>query len=279
MICGYRQQSKIGVHMKHQRQWSTVAAAVVFVATFAPNVWSSDKKAVLEEVNRKYYSLKTNGFTEFSCRVAPDFETFYKSMNLDAAARDRVLATAKKVSFQVVVGPTGAASISHQFSEAPPSNEVAAGLSQIADGVEQMVSGFFQTWSQLMINSPLPGASNEYQMEDLRDGYRFTAEDGKTHVAISMNHDLVIDSIEAKTPQFEGTVRPKFVDSNNGLVLDSYQAVYKTASSDAQELSVKITYREIEGLSLPKTITLTMALPQGKLEAPIDFLSCQVKKK
>jgi X-X-X-Leu-X-X-Gly heptad repeat protein len=264
--------------MKHQRQWSTVAAAVVFVANFAPNVWCSDKKAVLEEVNRKYYSLKANGFTELSCQVVPDFETFYKNINMDAAARDRVLATSKKISFQVVVGPSGAASISHQFSEAPPSNEVAAGLSQIASGVEQMVSGFFQSWSELMISPPLPGASNEYQMEDLQDGYRFTADDGKTHVAISMNHALVIDSIQAKTSEFEGTVHPKFVDSNKGLVLDSYQGVYKTPGGDSQEISVKVIYQEIEGLSLPQIITETMALPQGRLEAPIAFRSCQVKK-
>ncbi len=265
--------------MKHQWQWSTVAAVAVCVAGFAPNVCSSDKKAVLEEVNRKYYSLKTNGFTELNCRVAPDFETFYKNINMDAGARDRILAMARKVSFQVVVGPTGAASISHQFSESPPSNEVAAALSQIAGGIEQMVSGFFQTWSQLMINPPLPGVDNEYQMEDLKNGYRFTADDGKIHAAISMDHGLVIDSIEAKTPELEGTVHPKFVESKNGLVLDSYQSVYKVASTDPQELRVKITYQEIEGLSLPKTIILTMTLPQGGLEAPIDFLSCQVKKK
>lgn len=265
--------------MKHQRHWSAVVIFFVFVASFAPNVWCSDKKAVLEEANRKYYSLKANGFTELSCRVVPDFDTFYKNMKMDAAARDRVLATSKTVSFQVVVGPSGAASVSHQFGEAPANNEVAAGLNQIAEGVEHMVSGFFQSWSQLMINPPLPGASNEYQMEDLQGGYRFTSDEGKNHAVVSMNHALVIDTIEAKTPQFEGTVHPKFVDSDKGLLLDSYQGVYKTAGADPQDLSVKVTYQEIEGLSLPQAITLNMTLPQGRLEAPIAFSSCQVKKK
>jgi|SRR5579872_685669 hypothetical protein len=265
--------------MKNQRHWATVLVSFVFAASFAPNVWCSDKKAVLEEVNRKYYNLRANGLTEFSCQVVPDLDTAYKDIKMDAVGRDQVLPIAKKVSFRVVVGQSGAASVSHQFSEAPPSDEIAGRLGQIANGIEQMVTGFFQTWSQLMINSPLPGANTEYQMEDLQDGYRFTADEGKTHVAVSMNHALVIDSLEAKTPDVEGTVHPRFVNGNNGLVLESYQAVYTTASSDSQELSVKVTYQEVDGLSLPQTITLTMALPQGRLQAPIVFRSCQVKKK
>lgn len=265
--------------MKNQRHWSFAVASFLFIAGLAPNAWCADKKAVLDEANRKYYNLKANGLTEFSCQVVPDFDAFYKDVKMDAVGRDQVLPAAKKVSFQVVVGPSGAASVSHQFSEAPPSDEVAARLRQVAAGIEQTVGGFFQTWSPLMVNSPLPGTSDEYQMEDLPDGYRFTADEGKMHGEVSMNHALLIDSIEARTPEFEGTVYPKFVNGNNGLVLESYQVVYKTAGNDSQELSVKVSYQEIEGLSLPQTITLNMTLPQGRVEAPIAFRACQVKKK
>jgi hypothetical protein len=47
----------------------------------------------------------------------------------------------------------------------------------------------------------------------------------------------------------------------------------------SQHLSVKIEYQDVDNLTLPRTISLSMSLPQGQLHWPMTLESCQVKKK
>lgn len=263
--------------MRHRR-W--VLVFILFFAGMSPSSASgSDKKAVLQQVNRTYYNLKAQGLSEFSCEVIPDFEASWKGLKSDALGRDEVLPRAKRIHFQVAVGASGAASLSHQSNEAPPTEEVAERLRQVTGGTEQMVAGFFKTWSQLMINPPLPGGDNVYEMEELKDGYNFTADDGKVHVAVAVNRDLVISTEEVKMPDLEATLQLKFAPHEGGLVLDGYESTVKTGNAQPQQMSIKIEYQEIEGLALPQTVRIAMSLPQGQLDEPITFRNCQVKKK
>jgi hypothetical protein len=192
--------------------------------------------------------------------------------------RDQVIPAAKQTHFRVVVGPTGATSVSHQSDVAPPSEELAKRLREVISGMDQMLTGFFQTWSQFMVNSPLPGSASEYQMAENSSGYRFTTDEKDVHAAISMGRDFVIDALEAKTPEFEGTVHPHFVPHTGGLVLARYEANYGI-SSNSQSMSVQVEYRDIEGIPVPQTVTMTMSLPQGQFSEPISFADCRVKKK
>jgi len=264
--------------MKKQWRHSATIAYALVLLSITPTMWSADKKAVLLQTNQAYYNLKSNGMAEFSCQVSPDWDAGYKEIKMDSVGRDQILPIAKQMKFLVAVGPSGAATVSHEIGQASPSDDVADRLQKMAGGIEQMIRGFFQTWSQMMVNPPLPGTAEEYQMEEKLDGYRFTAEATKIQVAVSVSRDLIVDSIYAKTPEFEGTVHPQFERTKGGLVLRSYDATYKTQSGNAQQLSVNVQYQEIEGLKLPRTITLTMSLPQGHLEMPITLSECKVKK-
>jgi hypothetical protein len=93
-----------------------------------------------------------------------------------------------------------------------------------------------------------------------------------------MGRDFVIDTMEAKTPEFEGAVHPHFVPHAGGLVLAGYEANYGTGSN-SQAVSVKVEYHDIEELPIPRIVTVTMSLPQGKLNEPIAFADCRIKKK
>jgi hypothetical protein len=238
----------------------------------------ADKSEVIKKANGTYYSLRGNGFMEFRCQVLPDWDAMYKDLKMDAVGRDQVIPAVKETHFRIAVGPTGAALVSHQSDTAPPSEETAKRIRETIGGIDQMLTGFFETWSEFMVNSPLSGSPDEYQMEESGKGYRFTADEKGTHAAISMGQDLVIDTVEAKTPEFEGTVHPHFVAHAGGLVLSKYEADYGTGAN-SQALSVAVEYQEVEGLPVPRTVTMKMSLPQGKLNEPITLASCAVKKK
>jgi hypothetical protein len=260
------------------RQWPISLVLLAVAAICAPVAACADKSEVIRKVNGAYYSLNRNGFIEFSCQVLPDWDATYKDLKMDAVGRDQLIPAAKQTHFSVAVGPTGAVSVSHQSDVAPPSEELAKRLRETTSGVDQILTGFFETWSQFMVNSLLSGSADEYQMEETSKGYRFTADAKDTHAAISMDQDLVIDIVEAKTPEFEGTVHPHFIPHAGGLVLASYESNYGKGSN-SQALSVRIEYQDIEGLPVPRTMTMTMSLPQGKLNEPIVFADCRVKKR
>jgi hypothetical protein len=236
----------------------------------------ADKKTIIEQTNRAYYNLKARGFVGLDCEVMPDWEPTLSGFTSDAAARKQVLPLVKQIKFQVAVGTSGAASVSHQFSQAPPSEEAAEGLRQVSEGIEQVISGFFQTWSQLMVNPPI---SDEFQMEETSDGYRFTSDAAKTHAVMLVQPNFVIKSIEAKTPEFEGTVYPQFVAHEGGLVPASYQSSIKLNGAAAQQVSVKVQYQDVDSLTLPLSVSVSVMGVNGLLTFPMTFSHCQVKKK
>jgi hypothetical protein len=244
----------------------------------APVASCAGKGEVLKEANGVYYSLNNNGFMELSCQVIPDWDITYKDLKMDAVGRDQVLPAAKQTQFRVAVGPSGATSVSHQSDVAPPTEEVAKRLRATTSGMEQILTGFFQMWQQFMVNSPLPGSASEYQMEENSNGYRLTIDEKDVHAAISMGRDFVIDTVEAKTPEFEGTVHPHFVPHAGGLVLGKYEANYGEGSA-SQDISVRVEYQDIQGLPIPRVVTMTVSFPQGKVNEPITFTDCRVKKK
>jgi hypothetical protein len=260
------------------RQGPILIVLLAVAAISAPVAFCADKGAVIKKANDTYYSLKSNGFTEFRCQVLPDWEAIYKDFKMDAIGRDQLIPAVKQTHFSVAVGPTGAVSVSHQSDLAPPGEELASRLRATIGGMDQQLTGFFETWSQFMVNSPLSGSASDYQMEESGKGYRFTADDKDTHAAISMSQDLVIDTVEAKTPEFEGTVHPHFIPHAGGLVLAKYEA-NSGKGSNLQAMSFEIEYQDIEGLPLPRLLTVTMSLPQGKLNEPIAFADCRVKKR
>ncbi|HZC22268.1 MAG TPA: hypothetical protein VE866_02935 [Candidatus Binatia bacterium] len=166
--------------------------------------------------------------------------------------------------------------MSHQFSKAPATDEVAERLQKIASGMEQMVTGFFQTWSNLTIT--FSDVNNEYQMEELPEGYALTSNARNQQVMVLLTRDMLLTTLSAKTSAFEGTLHPQFSPHEGGLLLKSYDASYKAGTS-CQDLSVKIDYQEIEGLPIPHMVEMVMTLPQGHMDAPITFTNCKVTKK
>ncbi len=252
---------------------------ILLFAVVSESGWSADKKEILQRSNQSLYNLKAKGLIEFGCQASLDFDAAYKDIKMDEVGRTQVLPAAKNIRFKVAVGPSGAANVSHEFSGAPASQELADRLQKVAGGIEHIISGFFQTWSSLMINSIFTGSPDEYQLDELPDGYRLTADEGGTHVEILLDRSYIPTSIAARTSAFDGTVHPRFTKRTDELLLQSYDGTYKTSAGQSQDLSMKIEYQDLDGLAIPRIIEAIVTLPQGRLDAPITLSNCQVKKK
>jgi hypothetical protein len=234
---------------------------------------------LMREARLAYYNLHTRGLREFSCQVLPDWDAMYKNLKVDAAARDQVLPILKKVGFRVLVGPTGAASVSHQFNAAPPSEAIAERVRQSTGGIEQVVAGFFQTWSAFAFGSFFPEASPNLQVEEAGNKYRLRQKDASTDALVVMTKDLTIEHSNVESSKVSGSVDPVFAATKEGLLLTSYDSKVRIRDQAPEMfLKVKISYQRVGGYQLPSVVNAAVNLPRGQqVPLPLTFANCQVK--
>jgi hypothetical protein len=249
--------------------WSSLSAVL-------PLAYGADRKEIIRSARQSYYSLKAQGVTEFRCQVSLNWESIANALKADnPVGRAQILPVLKRTHFELLVGRDGASTASRRSDVAPPTEEVAQRIRKVTDSTEKMLTGFIHTWSGFMMNSPLPDADSEYQLEDLGERYRLTYKEGPGNVVTSMTHDFAIDETTLTLPGFEATFHPHFTGNKNGLVLVDYEATFKVASSDPGQMSVKIEYRGVEGLSLPSTVAVTVK----PMEILLTFTHYQVKRR
>jgi len=255
-----------------------LAIVLSFLFTTVCPAFGIDKEEFIKQARKSYYNLPNAGLKEFRCEVTPDLDATFKALKTDQVGRDQVLPILRKTHFQLVVGPQGASTVSHQSEIAPPNEQVAERVREAISGMEQLLTGFLQTWSQFMINVPIPDEADGYQSENLGDRYRLAMKAGTTEAAIVLGNDSQIIEVEATTAEFSGTVQPKFTPTTGGLILASYTATVKTQSANAQKLAVKIDYKDVEKLTLPSRVVVILDLPSGAAEFSFDFTNYKIKK-
>jgi len=149
-----------------------LAIVLSFLFTTVCPAFGIDKEEFIKQARKSYYNLPNAGLKEFRCEVTPDWDATFKALKTDQVGRDQVLPILRKTHFQLVVGPQGASTVSHQSEIAPPNEQVAERVREAISGMEQLLTGFLQTWSQFMINVPIPDGADGYQSENLGDRYR-----------------------------------------------------------------------------------------------------------
>lgn len=180
----------------------------------------------------------------------------------------------EKDAFPTAGRPEGSSSVSHQTEVAPPNEKVAERVRSSVAGVEQILTGFLQTWSVFVISPPLPSIDSEYELQDLGEKFRLSYREGQADIVTSMSHDFAIDELKATTPEFEGSVRPKLSRNKEGFLLGGWEATYKAASGAPQQLAVKIEYGNVEGFRLPTTVEVVTSL-----DIHLTFADYQVKRR
>lgn len=234
---------------------------------------------LMREARQSYYNLPSRGLREFSCQVLPGWDVMYNSKRLkvDGVEREQFLPVLKKVRFRVLVGATGTASVSHQSDVAAPSQAVAARVRESTRGIEQLVTGFFQTWSSFAFGSLFPEASGSLQVEEAGNKYRLTHKDASADVHIVMNKDLTIEHENVESSKASASVDPIFTATKEGLLLTSYGGKVRMLDRE-WGTSGKISYQTVGGYQLPHVVNSMASVPSGQqLPLLVTFANCQVK--
>ena len=102
-----------------------------------PLAYCTDKKELVRQARQSYYNLANAGLNEFRCQVLPDWDTTFNGLKADPVGRDQVLPILRKTHFELLVGPNGASTVSHQSELAPPNEQVAERVREAIAGTSK----------------------------------------------------------------------------------------------------------------------------------------------
>ncbi len=238
-----------------------------------------DKREIITKARASYYSLKSHGLDGFDANVQPNWRLVLKDqLAQDPAGAQKGLTMLNGIHFKVSLGHNGKVTITHHEDVAPSSEQAAEGFKQIFSGMEQAMSGFFDSWSPFMLTSPFPEPSGDYTLEDVNDQLRLSYKEGTAVIATTMSKNLVISEIKVDSPEFKSVLRPQFSRSAQGLLLSGYQATYQgAAGGEAVQLNVKIDNQLVNGLELVRQLNLDGSYQGTPFQMELMFSDYQVK--
>ncbi|HWG22320.1 MAG TPA: hypothetical protein VG225_17480 [Terracidiphilus sp.] len=242
----------------------------------------TDKQAVLRAATASYYNLRNEGLVSFQCDMAPNWEAELEDeRKQDPEGTDAVLKTLNQLRFTVNLAADDTVKLTHNEITGQTQRMMDA-LSQIYGGMEQLTSGFFDTWKLFMVTSPFPAVNSEYALNDLGPRYRLTYEEkgSGSDVATMMGHDFAITTMQVTTADFDSSIQPTFGNTAKGYLFMSYVADYRSQKAEeTTHLDVKMDYQQVDGLQMPQHLHLAGTYGGSPFKAEMTFSGCQVTKK
>jgi hypothetical protein len=258
---------------------SCCAASLALASAYGAD--RGDKKEIVKQARQEYYSLRNRGLIAFTSSVQPNWRLVLKDqLAANPEQAENALTMLNGIHFLLALGPDGGVNVTHRADIAPSNEKVAEGFNQIFGGMEQTLSGFFDSWSPFMLTSPFPDAAGDYRLEELDNQYRLSYKEGSAAIATSMSKkDLVISEIAVESPEFKSVIKPQFTKSEQGLLLSGYQANYQGAGGGATvQLNVQIENQPVSGLQLPRKLNLSGSYQGSPFEMELVFSDYQLKK-
>lgn len=240
----------------------------------------ANKQSVLSQARQSYYNLRGEGLFSFQCNVTPNWELLLQKesqQNPEGAAA--AIKTLNQLRFMVNLGTDNNVKLTHNELTGQ-SEEMMAALKQIYGGMEQMASGFFDTWKLFLLNPPFPEVSSQYQLEAAGPQYKLSYREDLADVVTTMGRDFAISNLKVTTPEFDSAILPTFSRTPKGLLLSAYEASYKSQKpEETTELKVSMDYQDVQGLKMLQKLNLSGTYGGSAFAVELAFSDCQVTKK
>ena len=257
--------------------WICLAFTFCFAASsICAGQTVANKQQVIRQARAAYYNLTQEGLQEFQCSVNPNWRAILAAqVAQDPSAAAETIGILNQIHFSLRFTPDKVQLTHNDISNQHP--EMAKNFKQIFDGMEQMTSGFFDTWKLFMLSPPFPEVEGEYVLESVGGQYRLSYNDGITRVVTTMGRNLAISNMEITEPQFDSAIKPGFTDSPKGFLFTSYEATYNSGKpEEATKLKVQIGYQEVDGLQVLKQLDLSGSYGGSPFAVQLAFSDCSV---
>ena len=242
---------------------------------------AADDRETVEKARLAQYSLQREGLASFQCRLLVDWEFLLADLlKADPVTGKSALAELGRIQFSVAYRIGVPAKITHN-SPTPSNPEQGKAFQNIYTGMDEMMGGFFQTWSPFMATSSMPPPGNRFTLVERSGQWELSFPEADTTVDIVLDRDFAIRSVTATKPDFRGVVQPQFTRSARGYLLTAFRGETRGKTpGDSAIAEVELDYQDVGGLQLPKKLFISgSADGGGSFKAKLSFAECRATRR
>jgi hypothetical protein len=249
------------------------AITLLMCALLHVSAFAADAKEAIKNARGAYYSLKSQGLKTFQCEVTPDWRKFLENTDKKPlSATDPRLQKFGGLRFSVAIDEQGQSTITPFMADG---STIDPSLSQMIDGLKQMLSGFYQTWTALVLTNPFPESDSGTTLKQEGANFRLLSKDGDSDVEILLNKDYAITEMRVTSTGSKIIMLPKFERTAKGLLLTDIDS---DINDGQQKVLLGITYQNLQGLNLPGHVSFKVTLPDQVIMVEATFSKYQVTK-
>jgi len=233
---------------------------------------SPDRQAIIKKGAAAYYSLKNLGLTGFECVATPDWDKFLAENLKNDPPAETLVRKFKLVRGRVSISETGAPATTIFLTDG---SQVDESMTQMTDGLEQMLNGYLQSWWPFVFENPLAELDATTEIKEEGSGYRIHQKQGASEVSILITKDSVMTVLEVVLPGGSVVIYPKFVSTGKGLLLSNLESDIK---SQQQHVSITIDYQDVDGFKLPARAAYKVTSPTVNVSLDVTFSKYKISK-
>lgn len=214
--------------------------------------------AVLAKARSLYYTPIDAGLKSFHCDVSFDWKDFIqKASNQPVAEDDARLKYLKTIQLSVDDELRGTGEL-HWNAPSPPPDSTEESVAKIRGGMQQIWSGFFQSWNGF-ITGDLLLLDAKATVERTSDGYHVAVRTGPSLAEEVFDSNLLLKTVQVTTPTLESVLSPEFTPSPGGLLVTTIASSYKQPPSTvATEVKMSIVYARVGTYQLPSELRVAV---------------------
>ncbi len=205
-----------------------------------------------------YYTPVDAGLKSFHCDVQFDWKDFMQKASNQAVPEDDArLKYLESIHLSVDDDLRGRGEM-HWNATSPAPDTTGASVSKIRDGMQQLWSGFFQSWNGFATGD-LMTPDQRSVVEKTSDGYQVSVRTGADLATEQFGQDLTLKSVHVITASLESNITPSFTKGPQGLMVTSLASSYRQPpTAQPTDVTMDISYGPVGTFQLPATLAVAV---------------------
>jgi len=206
-----------------------------------------------------YYTPTNSGLNSFHCTASMDWKDLLTRFSgADVPADSPLLAYLDTVQLSVNDDLRGNGSLQWTAATEPPV-ALQPSVQKLRGGLEQMFSGFFQTWNVYMNGSMVPVPDSSTTVTEVGDGVKLHGDTASMSIDELFDKNLLLTQAHVTQPSMDVVAYPTYIDTPDGRVISSIRStIHQPPTAPPIEVTISTTYSEVQTFRLPAQLTFAV---------------------
>ncbi len=229
-------------------------AGLSCVALFAQEKSARDRLAA---AHAQYYTPTASGLKSFRCDTTIDWKGMLSRMTGSEIPDDNPgLKYLNAVHLSISDDLHGKGSLEWSDGSGPPQGKEDA-LKQTREGMQEAVSGFFQTWNAYMNGSMVPLPDSTVAITPSGEGLHLSGKANELQIDEDFDKNMLLTQALVEGPAIRVLARPSYASTTDGLLVSSVQSqVHQPPTAPEVDISYQIEYAKVDSFQIPTHIVL-----------------------